>query len=317
MNSSPSDNAVLIKSAVLAEGAYAVGIARAREVSAEARSVYDRWIAEGRNGTMAFAGRYADIRLDPRLLLVGGGEREPRCESDATMSIICATFNYHNPSPDRGVAEYARGTDYHIVVRGRLEKAAAAITSALGGRTRVCVDSAPIRERYWARQAGLGFIGINNQLIVPGAGSRFVLGEIIWSGDATPDEPCRLGCGSCMACVKACPVGALRPDGSCDTSRCLSYLTIEHRGDLPPRTNLHGRLFGCDKCLDACPHDAASPITLLPEFAPSATLASYLDALREGATPPCSFRAATRDTALTRLPLHQLLRNLRHTPSCD
>lgn len=299
MNSSPSDSAAFVKAAVLAEGAHAAGIAPACEVDAQARGIYDRWISEKRHGSMAFAERYADVRRDPRLLL-----------PDA-KTIVVAAFNYHHPAPDLGVAEYARGTDYHIAVRARLEKASAKITSTLGGITRVCVDSAPLRERYWARQAGLGFIGINNQLILPGAGSRFVLGEIIWTGEAAADGPCRLDCGSCMSCVKACPVGALRPDGSCDTSRCLSYLTIEYRGDLPAGTDLHGSLFGCDKCLEACPHNAASPRSSLPEFSPSPSLAAYVAALRQGTIPPVSFRAATRATPLTRLPLHQLLRNLR------
>ena len=300
MNSSHlADAARLIKEAVMTEGAYAVGIARAEAVDDEALTIYDRWIADCRHGLMNFAERYRDIRRDPRLLL------------DGAQTIVCAAFNYHHHSPDLGVAEYACGVDYHIVVRDRLGRAAAAIEAALGGSTRVCVDSAPIRERYWARRAGLGFIGVNNHLIIPGAGSRFVLGEILWTGDAQADAPCALSCGSCMACVKACPAGALRPDGSCDTSRCLSYLTIEHRGDLPAGTDLHGRLFGCDICLDACPHNTRAPLSGLPEFAPSPTLAAYLAAMRRGHTPAVSFRAATRATALTRLPLHQLLRNVK------
>lgn len=282
----------------MAEGAYAVGLAHAEAVDAEAISIHDRWIADRRHGSMEFAERYRDIRNDPRLLL------------DGARTIVSAAFNYHHVSADYGVAEYARGTDYHIVLRDRLGRAAAAIEAALGGTTRVCVDSAPIRERYWAQKSGVGFIGINNHLIIPGAGSRFVLGEILWTGEARPDEPCLLSCGKCMECVKRCPVAALRPDGSCDTSRCLSYLTIEHRGDLPDDTGLHGRVFGCDICLNACPHNAAAPLSGIEEFAPSPTLASYLDALRHGAAPSVSFRAATRSTALTRLPLHRLLRNL-------
>ncbi len=298
MNSSPSAEAArLIKEAVMAEGAYAAGIARAEAVDAEAVEIYDRWIADRRHGSMAFAERYREIRQDPRLLL------------DGARTIVSAAFNYHHLSPDLGVAEYARGADYHIVLRDRLGRAAAAIEAALGGATRVCVDSAPIRERYWARRAGLGFIGINNHFIIPGAGSHFVLGEILWTGEARPDSPCALTCGECMACVEKCPVSALRPDGSCDASRCLSYLTIEHSGDLPAGTDLHGRLFGCDICLKACPHNATAPLSKIDEFSPSPTLSSYLAALRGDTTAPVSFRAATRGTALTRLPLHRLLRN--------
>ena len=245
-------------------GAYRCGIARVEPVDASSARVYDEWIAAGRHDTMDYLERYGDVRSDPSLLLEGA------------RSIIVAAFPYARPViPSDGklrIASYAHGDDYHDVLRRRLEGAAEKIRARWGGATRVCVDTAPLRERYWAVKAGVGFVGINCQLILPGAGSYFFIGSILSTVEMTPDAPCRLSCAGCRRCVVYCPGQALDGNPShptLDARRCLSCLTIEHRGPLPEGVRLGRRVYGCDTCQIACPHNRmADPVEPLPEFAP-------------------------------------------------
>lgn len=250
-------------------GAHAVGVTQVRPVDDGARAVYERWIADGCHGDMDYLARYGDVRDNPALLL------------DGARTLIVAAFSYANVAAvaeirRRGIpriAEYALGRNYHNVLRRRLKKAAAAVERLYGGSTRVCIDTAPLRERYWAAQAGLGFIGVNNQLIIPGEGSHFFLGSILWTGvpDEGYDEPCGRSCLRCGACLRACPTGAISDDGRIDARRCLSYLTIESHAPLPDGIETGNRLFGCDTCRRVCPHQSARPApTPLAEFAPLA-----------------------------------------------
>lgn len=227
-------------------------------VDSVSQALYERWLAEGCQGGMDYLSRYPDIRTDPAQLLEGA------------RSIVCCAIPYPNPNhlPPRKarIAAYALGDDYHEVVRERLTAVATRIEKAYGGYTRVCVDTAPLRERYWARKSGLGIIGLNNHLIIPGIGSCFFLGEILTTVRLEPTLPdLPADCGRCGRCVRACPTGALRPDGSVDARRCLSYLTIEHRGELPEGTDLHGCLYGCDICASVCPHNAGAAQAPVPE----------------------------------------------------
>ncbi|MDE7389160.1 MAG: DUF1730 domain-containing protein, partial [Muribaculaceae bacterium] len=205
-------------------GAVACGVAEAAPVSPEAIEIYSRWIADGRHADMDYMTRYPDVRSDPRLLLEG-----------ARSLIVCA-FSYFTDEPfGLPVALYARGRDYHEVVRERLSALASRLTETYGGTTRVCVDTAPLRERHWAIRAGIGIQGLNNQIIVPGAGSYVFLGTILWTQPLEPTPPLSAAhCGRCGRCVEACPAKALSADGSAlDARRCLSYLTIEHSGAFP------------------------------------------------------------------------------------
>ncbi|MDE6528003.1 MAG: 4Fe-4S dicluster domain-containing protein, partial [Muribaculaceae bacterium] len=164
----------------------------------------------------------------------------------------------------------------HEVLRRHLAPAAQLLADE-GFSARICIDTAPVLERYWAVKGGIGFIGRNRQLIVPGMGSYFFLAEIITSAEIEPDTPCALTCGNCGKCVEACPGGALdAPDGF-DATSCLSYLTIEHRGELPAATGkgcksrpiaeaLGNRVYGCDECQRVCPHNADPPVTGIAEF---------------------------------------------------
>lgn len=296
-------------------GATAIGIADAVEVDSDAADAYSRWIADGRNGTMDYLARYGDVRRDPRLLL------------DGAQSLIVAAFNYMPPSrqPDGmpRFADYALGTDYHEVVRERLGRFAEAIRVQWGGETRVCVDTAPLMERYWAVRSGLGFVGRNSQLILPGRGSRFFIGTVITTTHFAPDAPCTLTCGDCRRCVSACPGGAIAPcgDNACaesraaafDARRCISYLTIEHRGPLPDGLRLGNRIYGCDACQDVCPHNRHAMPTDIPEFIPRPSIMT-LTASDIATMSPEQFSAIFRHSAVKRTKLAGLQRNLTH---CD
>ncbi len=210
-----------IRRLVIEAGAVRAGVVTLGPVDSYAEELYRNWLAEGRHGEMGYLEKYAEVRHDPRLLLEGA------------RSMIVAAFNYYGGEPEVSQplkwARYAVGRDYHEEVRERLGRVAEAITAATGAQCRVTVDTAPLRERYWAVKAGVGFLGINNQLIVPEAGSWCVLGEIITTLELEADEPDTRNCLGCMRCVKACPGHALDGHGGMDARRCMSYLSIEKK----------------------------------------------------------------------------------------
>ena len=284
--------------------ATAAGFARAGAVDAEACGVYERWITTGRHGTMDYCARYQDVRTHPALLLEGA------------RTVISCAFCYNSgiePQPDGPtIARYALGADYHYVLKDRLNRLGEWITARYGGQTRALVDTAPMRERYWAVQAGIGFIGLNNQLIIPGAGSYFFLGELLWTGEVPPDEPCRLSCDGCGRCVKACPGGALDGCGGCDARRCLSYLTIEHRSapdEMPDSIPRHGYVYGCDICQRVCPHNAKAPLTTIEEFTPDPRKINLKpDDIRTMTS--SGYKRFTAGSAMRRIPLKRLQYNM-------
>ena len=289
------------KSIVLDEarnaGAVAAGCAVAAPVPDDVRRTFLEWIGDDRHGSMDYLARNLDVRFDPRLLL-----------PDA-RTVVSLAFPY---KPAGGVhhphfADFALGSDYHFVLRSRLAPLVQLIEEKFGATARVCVDSAPILERYWAHRAGLGFIGMNHQFIVPGIGSEVFLAEIVTSLELPPDSPLPLQCQGCAGCVVSCPSGALTSDGF-DARACRSYLTIEHRGDLPLNADLGQCVAGCDDCQRHCPHNSTSPDPL-EEFAPSPALMA-LD--REALLRLSSgdWKRLTRHSPLSRIPYRQFRRNL-------
>lgn len=291
-------------------GVFKSGIARVEAVDAATVTGYDRWLSEGMNGEMAYLEKYHDIRSNPALLLPGA------------RSVVSCAFNYWWGPVDSPLrwASYALGDDYHDVVRGRLQSVADAITAETGAECRVCVDTAPILERYWAVRSGVGFIGLNQQLIIPGAGTHFFLGEIITTLDLTPDAPCTLTCGECRRCLRACPGGALRENDKApgnpasevtlDSRRCLSYLTIEYRGEFPEGTRPGKHIYGCDVCQEVCPHNSKAPLSDIEEFRPRAAILRLdTDAILEMRQE--DFSAIFRKSAIKRTKLAGLQRNAR------
>ena len=305
------DIASLIKSQASRLGFDACGFASATPVDDEAESRYDRWIELGHNGCMQWAAGHRDLRHDPSMLLEGA------------QTVIALAVNYYparfQPEGTLRVAYYAYGRDYHEVLREKMSELAHFIEQITHCATRPCVDSAPIRERYWAQRAGLGFIGRNNCLIIPGKGSYFFLGEIVTSASLPPDEPCTLTCGNCGKCVEACPAGALHREGAADCNRCLSCLLIEnHEATLPAWVSdvVGDKVVGCDECQLCCPHNAPAKATQVEDFAPTQAVMTMT---RQGveAMTSSQFKRAFAHSAISRLRYKTLLRNATLKPSND
>ena len=250
-------------------GLSACGFAKAEPVSEEMTAVLDRWTENGYHADMGYMERNRDLRLDPTLLV-------PGCR---TLIVVAQNYFPQQLLPKEGyqIAYYAYGQDYHRVVKDKLHHLLNYIkTLDPNIEGRAFCDTAPLLERYWAVKAGLGFIGFNRQLIIPGKGSYFFLGVLAVNIDleTTPhDMP--LSCGGCKRCLLACPTGALTRDGI-DCRRCLSYLTIEHRGPIPEEMaqKLGRRIYGCDTCQQVCPHNRFAESTEETAFDMSAEVAA-------------------------------------------
>ena len=237
----------------------------------------ERWLAEGHHGGMDWLTRNHSLRTDPAQLRPG------------TVSVISARLEYQPSAEDADavladgerayISRYALGRDYHKLMRSRLRKLAERIAQDIGPHGyRVFTDSAPALEKALARNAGLGWIGKNTLLLTREAGSWFFLGEIYTDLPLPPSpaEPVANLCGSCTACLDVCPTKAIIAPYRLDARRCISYLTIEHHGDIPEdlRPLIGNRIFGCDDCQLACPWNRYAKTTVEPEFAPRHSLDS-------------------------------------------
>ncbi|KAA6316567.1 hypothetical protein EZS27_033141, partial [termite gut metagenome] len=205
-------------------------------------------LATGNHAGMTYLERHFDKRCDPRLLVEG------------TRSILSVALNYY-PKHRFGenqyqFALYAYGKDYHQVMQRKLNSLFAYINQEVHPvNGRAFCDTAPVLERYWAWRAGLGWIGKNTQLIIPRAGSFFFLGELFLDIELEYDTPLESHCGNCTHCLDACPTGALEQPYQLNARKCLSYLTIENRGDIPvaQAQKLRNNIYGCDECQKVCP----------------------------------------------------------------
>jgi epoxyqueuosine reductase len=204
---------------------------------------------------MGWMAKTADVRIDPR--------HEGMLPSARSIVVLVAPYAREDekvgPAPLR-VAKYARGRDYHNVLHKRLKKLARWLRAA-GCQVRASVDSMPVFERAWAQRAGVGFIGKNSCLIVPGLGSHVFLAALVTSADLAPDAPMSERCGSCRLCLDACPTDAFAGARELDARRCISYLTIEHEGPIEEelRPKMGDWAFGCDVCQDVCPFNRTAP----------------------------------------------------------
>ena len=263
---------------------------------------FRRWIDAGHAGTMGYLERRLPERVDPRRVL-----------ADA-RSVVTVALNYHQgESPDaswKAVARYAWGRDYHDVMTPRLEALARFIGEAAGARGKCYVDTGPLLERDLAARAGLGWVGKNTMLLNPGLGSWFFIGVLLTTAELVYGEPLPDRCGTCRACLDACPTDAFPAPYVLDARRCISYLTIEHRGDIEPAlaAKMGEWQFGCDICQDVCPWNRRAPVTREAAFQPTAP---YPGAAAVAGMDDEAFRARFAGTPLTRPKAQGMRRNAR------
>ncbi len=278
-----ADRAARIRRWALEAGFDRVGVATL-EPSAHGAALVD-WLERGDQADMEYLRRRLEVRLEPARIL------------DGARSAVCVALQYHpltgavEPEGDLWprVARYARGRDYHDVMLERLRLLAARVEGGYPGTAwRPYVDTGPVLERELAARAGLGAMGKNTNLLHPEAGSWFLLGELFLTLELTPDTAAADLCGTCTRCLEACPTGALPAPYRLDSRRCISYWTIEHRGDLPPeaRDLIGDWVFGCDVCQEVCPvNQGAAPAAhdelRLPEKRAELDLAALLAISRD------------------------------------
>ncbi|MEO8798771.1 MAG: tRNA epoxyqueuosine(34) reductase QueG [Polyangiaceae bacterium] len=252
------DPRALIIDKAKALGFDAVGVARADVPLEPEFDRYRAFVERGMHGEMAWLANNADVRrtLSNDGILTGA------------KSVVCLARRYRraaeaeaqDPPLAKSIARYARGLDYHNVVRRKLRKLAAFVrTLGEGVEARPMCDDAPVLERAWAARSGIGFVGKNGLIIVPGQGSFVLLGEVATTLALVPDEPMNERCGSCTRCLDACPTSAFPAPFVLDPRSCISYFTIEKRGDIPEeaREGIGEHLFGCDDCQTVCPFNAS------------------------------------------------------------
>jgi epoxyqueuosine reductase len=305
----------LIKQAALSVGFDACGIARAEALTEDA-AFLKQWLDEGKNGEMNYLARNFEKRIDPRELV-------PGCKSVVVVLLNYFPAEQQEPSAPR-IAKYAYSeTDYHTVIKAKLNELEKLICEAYGAHAVVpqhqhtFVDSAPVLERRWAQRAGLGWIGKHTQLIHPGLGSYCFIGILMLNIETEYDEPIRPRCGTCTRCMDACPTRAIN-NGTIDARRCISYLTIENKGSIPTEfhTQLSGCALGCDICADVCPWNKKWAVPHAhPELAPAPQQAEVPPMLRwdrrqwEQFSPEL-FSAAFRKSAVKRAGYLKLKENL-------
>jgi len=280
--------------------------------------IYEDWLEAGCHGEMDYLAseRARAYRADPRLIL-------PECKS-----ILALAYPYASPAaisdsnPTAGerkvekgkIAAYARGEDYHLLIPEKLQALVAFIEAQTGqaAPNRYYTDTGPLLERDLAQSAGLGWIGKNSCLIHPKSGSFFFLAEILLGIALEPDPPFTTDhCGTCARCIEACPTGCILPNRTVDARRCISYLTIENKGEIPPqlRQTLGNQVFGCDICQEVCPWNRFAPDITDVEF-PAKPEYAFPDLVGHLALSPAEFNRKFKDTPVKRAKRRGYLRNI-------
>ncbi|MFM1874656.1 MAG: tRNA epoxyqueuosine(34) reductase QueG [Bacteroidota bacterium] len=256
-------NEQLIKKEAQRLGFLQCGISKADFLEVEAPRL-ERWLNAKMHGEMGYMAHHFDKRLDPRKLVEGA------------KSVITVLLNYYPSETQKDpeapkISKYAYGNDYHHVIKGKLRELVNFINEEIGEvGGRAFVDSAPVMDKAWAAKSGLGWIGKNSNLINSKAGSFFFIGELILDIELEPDGPTTDHCGTCTACIDACPTEAIIQPYVVDGSKCISYFTIELKDAIP--TSMKGQFdnwaFGCDVCQDVCPWNRFSKPHSEPQFNP-------------------------------------------------
>jgi epoxyqueuosine reductase len=297
-----------LKRRAVEEGFDLVGIASAGRT--QHATALERWLDAGMHGDMEYMAATSHLRSDPRLLL-------PGCKS-----VVAVAMSYRCDLPDSTsfeatqgrvwVSRYAWGRDYHRVLKKRLVRLGRWLANRRPeARWRACVDTAPVLEREWAATAGLGWIGKNTLLLNRKFGSELFLGILLTDLELAADDPVPEHCGTCTACLDACPTQAFPEKRVLDSRRCVGYLTVEHRGEIPEA--LHGEvgtmIAGCDICQEVCPWTRRAQATTHSEFLPAENrfrpLLDDLETLDEE-----GYREWRRGSAINRIGYQQFRRNL-------
>lgn len=261
---SKKDYTNFIKTTATQLGFSFCGISKAEFLKDEAPRL-EAWLKRGHQGKMSYLENYFDKRLDPTLLVPGA------------KSVVSLLYNYYpkqdlNEGSDLKIAKYAFGEDYHFVIKEKLREFMQRIQEEIGDiNGRAFVDSAPVMERAWAQRSGAGWIGKNSLLLNKQMGSFFFLAELIIDLDLEYDGPVKDYCGTCTACMDACPTDAISEPYVVDGSKCISYFTIELKEEIPAdvKGKFNNWIFGCDICQDVCPWNRFSTPHKEPEFDPA------------------------------------------------
>jgi epoxyqueuosine reductase len=296
-------------------GFLACGFAKAEKLDRE-ESHLDQWLANGFHGNMQYMENHREMRLDPTLLVPG------------SKSVISLAYNYYPENTKENennpqIAKYAWGDDYHHVIKDKLFKLIDRIKTLYPQfEGRAFVDSAPVMERQWAVKAGLGWIGKNSLLLRKGVGSFFFLAEIIGNIDLTPDQPQTDHCGECTACIDACPTQAIVQPQVIDSTRCISYLTIEdktwpkgnidtentHKTEVVnPTINTGQWAYGCDVCQDICPWNRFSKPHTEPQFQPRELIFWDAERWNQASEEPARIKNQLKKSAMQRAGHKKLL----------
>jgi epoxyqueuosine reductase len=290
-------------------GFAALAIAPATTLAAD-QAAYRQQLAAGHFRGMPWLNEERALAFEPERLLPGA------------RSVLVLAMSYHTAEPPPvathgptgQIARYARGRDYHAVIRPRLRRLVRRLEELVGHpvRARLFVDSGPLAERAFARLAGLGWIGRNTLLLHRRLGSWTVLGAILTDLELPTGQPLRTNCGSCDRCLRACPTDAFVAPYVLDASRCIAYLTIEHRGPIPPelRAGLGDWVFGCDRCQEVCPVNRKALSAALPDFAPRPGLGSQTELLPLLELDQAAFAERFRGSAVRRAGRDGFVRNV-------
>lgn len=309
--SSADQHTAIVKKIARQLGFDFCGIAKAEFLEEEA-PLLEKWLNRNYQGQMSYLANHFDKRLDPSKLVPGA------------KTVVSLIYNYYpekklpeNPESIK-LAKYAYGEDYHSVIKEKLKTFLEILREEIGDIDgRVFVDSAPVMERQWAQKAGLGWIGKNSLLLNRKMGSFFFLAELIIDLDATPDSPLAKDyCGTCTACIDACPTDAIVQPGVVDGSRCISYLTIELKEAIPNefKGKMENWAFGCDICQDVCPWNRFSKPHQEPAFRPHPDLEGFTNKDLIEMTEE-TFRKVFKKSAVKRTKFAGLKRNIEFIQS--
>ena len=298
-------NSQLVKKLAKQIGFSSCGISKARFLQEEEKN-FENWLKKGYQGTMSYLEKNFDKRLDPQKLVPGA------------KSVISLTYNYFPQKKTLNensfiISKYAYGKDYHFIIKDKLKALFNLLKKEIGDiEGRVFVDSAPIHERAWAKISGLGWIGKNSLLLNKKMGSYFFLAEIVCDLDLEYDSSVSDHCGTCTKCIDACPTDAITESQVLDANKCISYLTIENKNEIPKELSksFNNYIFGCDICQDVCPWNKFAKPHNEKEFLPKEELSKFTKKDWQELTNE-TFNKIFKNSAVKRTKFEGLKRNIK------